>query len=100
MLVKRACICEVGDEVKEVAGRIALLTKRFAAQRFSEKLQYRWDVAYLQTRCLEFKRRVDELEGADDLHLEQSHLAVETERVVFMSALDKLLSELPADCEG
>lgn len=100
MLLKDAYICQVADEVKEVAARIALLRKRFAAQHFSEKLQYTPAVAHLQTRCLEFKRRIDELENADDLHLEESQLAVEAERVALMSALDMLLRELPEDREG
>jgi uncharacterized small protein (DUF1192 family) len=100
MQFKEDYLGQLGEEVQELASRIALLNRRFTAQRFSEKLQYLWDVAHLQTRCAEFKRHIEELEDADELKVEQSHSSVEGDWNDLMRTVNTLLSSLPEAVES
>jgi len=59
----------VPTEVDELSVRVAILKERFAKQKVSVKLEHEGELAYVRTRFTEFRRRVQELQEADDTEL-------------------------------
>jgi Fe-S-cluster formation regulator IscX/YfhJ len=74
---------------------VALLKGRFAKQRVSVKLEHYWELEYVRTRFAEFKRRVRDLEDADDQQLEKLQEGVEAAWKDLIHAVETLLAALP-----
>jgi hypothetical protein len=94
MLVKKAYLERVVDEVEDLAARIALLKTRLAKQSIGVKMEAYWELEYLRNRFAEFKRRVEELEDATDERLDEAEAAVETVWKDVKNTLDSLLEAL------
>jgi len=95
MLLKEACLDQVVGEVEDLAARVALLKGRFAKQKVSVKLEHYWELEYVRTSFAEFKRRIADLEDADDAQLAKFQEAVETAWKDLIHAVDTLLAALP-----
>jgi len=95
MLLKEACLDRVVGEVEDLAARVALLKGRFAKQKVSVKLEHYWELEYVRTRFAEFKRRVRDLEDADDLEIDRIQGAVEIAWNDLIHAVETLLAALP-----
>ena len=95
MLLKEAYLDRVVGEVEDLAARVALLKGRFARQKVSVKLEHYWELEYVRTRFAEFKRRVRDLEDADDLETERTEEAVEVAWKDLIRAVETLLAALP-----
>jgi len=95
MLLKEAYLDRVVGEVEDLAARVALLKGRFARQKVSVKLEHYWELEYVRTRFAEFKRRVRDLEDADDLEIERTQEAVEAAWRDLIHAVETLLAALP-----
>ena len=95
MLLKEACLDQVVGEVEDLAARVALLKGRFAKQKVSVKLEHYWELEYVRTSFAEFKRRIADLEDADDAQLAKFQEAVETAWKDLLHAVDTLLAALP-----
>ena len=95
MLLKEACLDRVVGEVENLAARVALLKGRFAKQKVSVKLEHYWELEYVRTRFAEFKRRVRDLEDADDLEIDRIQEAVEVAWNDLIHAVETLLAALP-----
>ena len=94
MLAKESCLDHVVTEVEDLAGRVAILKDRFAKQRVSVKLQHYWELEYVRTRFAEFKRRVQDLEDAEDVDLARIQESVETAWKDLIHAVETLLGAL------
>jgi hypothetical protein len=94
MQQKAAALERVVGEVEDLASRVAELKGRFARQRVSVKLEHYWELEYVRTGFAEFKRRVQDLEFADDRELEKFQGAVEVARKDLFHAVDTLLAAL------
>ena len=94
MLLKEACLDNVVTEVEDLAGRVAILKDRFAQQKVSVKLEHYWELEYVRTRFAEFKRRVQELEDADDAEIARVRDGVETAWKDLIHAVETLLAAL------
>jgi hypothetical protein len=94
MLAKEAYLDRVVEEVEDLSSRVALLKGRFANQRVSVKLRHYWELEYVRTRFAEFKRRVQDLEDADDTQLDTFQDAAEVAWKDVMQAVDTLLEAL------
>ncbi len=92
---KAACLDRVVGEVEDLATRISELKGRFARQRVSVKLEHYWELEYVRTGFAEFKRRVQDLEFADDRELEKFEEAVDVAWNDLVHAVDTLLAALP-----
>jgi hypothetical protein len=95
MLLKEAYLDRVVGEVEDLAARVAVLKDRFARQKVSVKLEHYWELEYVRTRFAEFKRRVKELEDADDAELAKFQEAVEVAWNDLIHAVETLLAALP-----
>jgi hypothetical protein len=95
MLLKEAYLDQVVGEVEDLAARVALLKGRFAKQKVSVKLEHYWELEYVRTSFAEFKRRIADLEDADDAQLAKFQEAVETAWKDLIHAVDTLLAALP-----
>ncbi len=95
MLLKEACLDQVVGEVEDLASRVAQLKGRFAKQKVSVKLEHYWELEYVRTSFAEFKRRIADLEDADDAQLAKFQEAVEAAWKDLIHAVDTLLAALP-----
>ena len=95
MLLKEACLDQVVGEVEDLAARVAQLKGRFAQQKVSVKLAHYWELEYVRTSFAEFKRRIADLEDADDAQLAKFQEAVEAAWKDLIHAVDTLLAALP-----
>jgi hypothetical protein len=93
--LKEIALERVVDEVEDLATRVAELKSRFARQRVSVKLEHYWELEYVRTGFAEFKRRIQDLEFADDRELEKFQEAVEIAWKDLVHAVDTLLAALP-----
>jgi hypothetical protein len=94
MLVKESCLDHVLTEVEDLAAQVALLKDRFAKQKVSVKLEHYWELEYVRTRFAEFKRRVQDLEDADDTELARVRDGVEVAWKDLSHAVETLLAAL------
>jgi hypothetical protein len=67
MQLKEAYPQRVVTEVEDLAARLAVLKARIAKQKVSVKLQHQCELDYVRNRFAEFKRRVEELENANEM---------------------------------
>jgi len=95
MLLKEAYLDQVVGEVEDLAARVAQLKGRFAQQKVSVKLEHYWELEYVRTSFAEFKRRIEDLEEADDAQLAKFQEAVEAAWKDLVHAVDTLLAALP-----
>jgi hypothetical protein len=95
MLLKEAYLDQVVGEVEDLAARVAQLKGRFAKQKVSVKLEHYWELEYVRTSFAEFKRRIADLEDADDAQLAKFQEAVEAAWRDLIHAVDTLLAALP-----
>ncbi|HEY6947152.1 MAG TPA: hypothetical protein VI431_18580 [Candidatus Acidoferrum sp.] len=95
MQMKEAYLQRVVAEVEDLAERVALLKARIGKQKVSVNLQYNWELDYVRNRFAEFKRRVEELEDADDAKLDEAQQTCELAWKDLEHAVDDLLTALP-----
>ena len=95
MLLKEAYLDQVVGEVEDLAARVAQLKGRFAKQKVSVKLEHYWELEYVRASFAEFKRRIADLEDADDVQLAKFQEAVEAAWKDLIHAVDTLLAALP-----
>jgi hypothetical protein len=95
MQLKEACLERVVGEVEDLASRVALLKGRFAKQKVSVKLEHYWELEYVRTRFAEFKRRVGDLEDADDVQAGRIQEAVDVAWTDLIHAVETLLAAMP-----
>lgn len=95
MLLKEAYLDQVVGEVEDLAARVAQLKGRFAKQKVSVKLEHYWELEYVRTSFAEFKRRIEDLEDADDAQLAKFQEALEAAWKDLIHAVDTLLAALP-----
>ena len=95
MLLKEAYLDRVVGEVEDLAARVALLKGRFAKQKVSVKLEHYWELEYVRTRFAEFKRRVSDLEDADELQVGKIQEAVDIAWKDLIHAVETLLAAMP-----
>jgi Fe-S-cluster formation regulator IscX/YfhJ len=94
MLARDQYLDRVTTEVEEVASRVALLKGRFAKQKVSVKLDHYWELDYVRTRFTEFKRRIQQLEDADDPELATIQENVDLAWKDLLQAVDTLMTAL------
>lgn len=94
MLVKESCLDHVLTEVEGLSAQVAVLKDRFAKQRVNVKLEHYWELEYVRTRFAEFKRRVQDLEDADDSELARLRDGVEVAWNDLSQAVETLLAAL------
>jgi hypothetical protein len=94
MIAREAYLDRVTTEVEEVASRVAQLKGRFAKQKVSVKLDHYWELDYVRSRFAEFKRRIQELEDADDVELARLQEDVDIAWKDLMRAVDALMVAL------
>jgi hypothetical protein len=94
MLGREAYLDRVTTEVEEVASRVALLKGRFAKQKVSVKLDHYWELDYVRTCFTEFKRRIQQLEDADDPELATIQENVDLAWKDLLQAVDTLMTAL------
>jgi Fe-S-cluster formation regulator IscX/YfhJ len=94
MLARDQYLDRVTTEVEEVASRVALLKERFAEQKVSVKLDHYWELDYVRTRFTEFKRRIQQLEDADDPELPRIQENVDLAWKDLLQAVDTLMTAL------
>jgi hypothetical protein len=94
-LLKEAYLDQVVGEVEDLAARVTQLKGRFAKQKVSVKLEHYWELEYVRTSFAEFKRRIADLEDADDAQLAKFQEAVEVAWKDLIHAVDTLLAALP-----
>jgi Fe-S-cluster formation regulator IscX/YfhJ len=95
MHLKEEYLERVVGEVEDLASRVAVLKGRFAKQKVSVKLEHYWELEYVRTRFAEFKRRVADLEEADDPQIEKIQEAVEVAWKDLIHAVETLLAAMP-----
>ncbi len=91
---REAYLDRVTTEVDEVASRVALLKGRFAKQKVSVKLDHYWELDYVRTRFTEFRRRIQQLEDADDPDLARIQENVDLAWKDLLQAVDTLMNAL------
>ncbi len=91
---KEAYLDRVSSELEDLASRVALLKGRFAKQKVSVKLDHYWELEHVRTQFAEFKRRVEQLEDADDPELARLQENVDAAWNDVMHAVDTLMSAL------
>lgn len=94
MLLKESCLDQVVTEVEDLSARVAILKQRFAKQKISVKLEHYWELEYVRTRFSEFKRRVRDLEDADDCEIPRLQESVESAWRNLIHAVEALLGAL------
>ena len=94
MQLKEVYLDRVVGEVEDLASRVASLKGRFAKQKINVKLEHYWELDHVRTRFAEFKRRVAELEDAEDEKLDQFQEATEVAWKDLMRAVETLSEAL------
>ena len=94
MVLKEAYLDRVVGEVEDLAARVAILKGRFATQKVSVKLEHYWELEHVRTRFAEFKRRVQELEDAEDADLAKVQETVEAAWKDLIDAVETLRAAL------
>jgi hypothetical protein len=84
----------VVGEVEDLASRVAILKGRFAKQKVNVKLEHYWELEYVRTRFAEFKRRVMDLEDAEDSQLPKVQEGVEVAWKDLIDAVETLMAAL------
>jgi hypothetical protein len=74
---------------------MAQAKNRFAKQKVSVKIEHSQELERVRSRCAEFKRCVEELEEAEELHLAYHYANAEAAWNKSMDAVDMLLRALP-----
>lgn len=92
--MKESCLDQVVTEVEDLSARVAILKQRFAKQKVSVKLEHYWELEYVRTRFSEFKRRVRDLEDADDCEIPRLQESVESAWRDLIHAVEALLGAL------
>jgi len=95
MELKEAYLDRVLGEVEDLSSRVLELNGRFARQKVSVKLEHYWELEYVRTRFTEFKRRVEDLENAEDGELVRFQESVEIAWEDLIHAIETLLATLP-----
>jgi hypothetical protein len=95
MELKEAYLDRVLGEVEDLSSRVLELNGRFARQKVSVKLEHYWELEYVRTRFTEFKRRVEDLENAEDGELVRLQESVEIAWKDLIHAIETLLATLP-----
>jgi hypothetical protein len=95
MELKEAYLDRVLGEVEDLSSRVSELKGRFAKQKVSVKLEHYWELEYVRTRFTEFKRRVEDLEEAQDGELNRFQESVEIAWKDLIHAMETLLTALP-----
>ena len=94
MVLKEAYLDRVVGEVEDLAARVAIMKGRFATQKVSVKLEHYWELEHVRTRFAEFKRRVQELEDAEDADLPRIPETVEAAWKDLIDAVETLRAAL------
>jgi hypothetical protein len=94
MQLKEAYLQRVVTEVEDLSERVAVLKARIARQKVSVTLEHRWELEYVRNRFADFKRRVEELEEAEEDNLEEARKSSELAWKDLQHAIDALLSAL------
>jgi len=94
MQPKEAHLDRVTTDVEDLASRVAVLKGRFAKQKVSVKLDHYWELEFVRTRFTEFKRRIEELEYADEPELARLQENVDSAWKELMQAVDTLMAAL------
>lgn len=92
---REAYLDRVTTEVEDLASRVAVLKGRFAKQKVSVKLDHYWELEFVRTRFTEFKRRIEELEYAEEPELARLQDNVDDAWKELMRAVDMLMAALP-----
>lgn len=95
MQPREAYLDRVTTEVEDLASRVAVLKGRFAKQKVSVKLDHYWELEFVRTRFTEFKRRIEELEYAEEPELARLQDNVDVAWKELMRAVDMLMAALP-----
>jgi hypothetical protein len=94
MQLQETYLDRVTTEVEELASRMSLLKGRFAKQKVSVKLDHYWELEYVRNRFAEFKRRIEQLEDADDREIGRLQENVDQAWRDLIHAVDALLAAL------
>ena len=94
MQLKEAYLARVVGEVEDLVSRVAILKGRFAKQKVNVKLEHYWELEYVRTRFAEFKRRVMDLEDAEDSQLPKVQEGVEVAWKDLIDAVETLMAAL------
>jgi len=95
MELKEAYLDRVLGEVDDLSCRVSELKGRFAKQKVSVKLEHYWELEYVRTRFTEFKRRIEDLEEAQNGELDRFQESVEIAWKDLIHAMETLLAALP-----
>jgi hypothetical protein len=95
MELKEAYLDRVLGEVEDLSFRVSDLKGRFAKQKVSVKLEHYWELEYVRTRFTEFKRRIEDLEEAQNGELDRFQESVEIAWKDLIHAMETLLAALP-----
>lgn len=95
MQPREAYLDRVTAEVENLASQVVVLKGRFAKQKVSVKLDHYWELEFVRTRFTEFKRRIEELEYADEPQLSRLQQNVDLAWKELMQAVDTLMAALP-----
>ncbi len=95
MELKEAYLDRVLGEVEDLSSRVSDLKGRFAKQKVSVKLEHYWELEYVRTRFTEFKRRVEDLEEAQNGELDRFQESVEIAWKDLIHAMETLRAALP-----
>jgi hypothetical protein len=88
------------QKVEDLAFRVHLLKGRMAKQKVSVKLEHYWELEYVRSRFAEFKWRVEQLDGDDELQLTRDQAAIEGSWNDLMHAVNVLLAALSETTTG
>jgi hypothetical protein len=94
MQLKEAYLQRVVTEVEDLSERVAVVKARVARQKVSVTREHRWELEYVRNRFADFKRRVEELEEAEEDNLEEARTSSELAWKDLQHAIDALLSAL------
>jgi len=94
MQLKEAYLDRVAREVEDLASRVAILKARFARQKVNVKLEHYWELESLRTRFADFKRRVVDLEDAEDAQFPKTREGVELAWKDLINAVETLTAAL------
>jgi hypothetical protein len=90
----RSPFYRVVGEVEDLASRVAILKGCFATQKVNVKLEHYWELEYVRARFAEFKRRVMDLEEAEDSELPTIEEGVEVACKDLIHAVETLTTAL------
>ena len=94
MQLKEAYLNRVAREVEDLSSRFAILKARFAKQKVNVKLEHYWELESLRTRFADFKRRVVDLEDAEEAQLPKMQEGVEVAWKDLLNAVETLTAAL------